>query len=440
MANSILDFLTGGASSQAQGDLATALQNIEGVQTPTVQQLTLPELQQYVNAGLLTPAQMQAYLQQNNALATENVPQTGTAAQIAALNQLSGIANAGAAGTPVEQAQQAQTIQQMNEAIAGQRGAIEQGAEARGTPAALVQAALENQTVGQEGEQAYQNALQSQAQAYQTALNAMTAGGQAGQALQGQENTQANTVAAAQNAMQQFNAQNQQAAGAQNAAYQQAANTYNAQNAQNIANENTQNANTRTAYNAQVPETVFENQMGKAQQEAGVGEQQANQANQQGQQMAGLEGGLLGAGATLGGSSILANALAAGQTPSGAGINQANQIINGTQLGAGGAPINTAEGGIIGDHDYCYHEGGICMRAGGMVPGKPKVQGDSIKNDTVPIHASPGEAVIPRTAVQQHFPEVLALLSGHGAQPEAQHHPQDVATLLQAMKSLRAGV
>jgi hypothetical protein len=37
------------------------------------------------------------------------------------------------------------------------------------------------------------------------------------------------------------------------------------------------------------------------------------------------------------------------------------------------------------------------MRGGGHVPGKPRVSGDSIKNDVVPAMLSPGEVVIPRT-------------------------------------------
>lgn len=37
---------------------------------------------------------------------------------------------------------------------------------------------------------------------------------------------------------------------------------------------------------------------------------------------------------------------------------------------------------------------------GGAVPGKPRVGGDSVKNDTVPTLLSPGEIVIPRTATE----------------------------------------
>src|ERR1700683_3354285 len=95
----LLDSLTGGSSGEASTDEEKALEALQGVSAPSAQALDLPALEQYAVAQQMTPAQMQAFLQQNNALATENTPQTGTAAQIAALNQLSQVANAGAAGT-----------------------------------------------------------------------------------------------------------------------------------------------------------------------------------------------------------------------------------------------------------------------------------------------------------------------------------------------------
>ncbi len=415
---SLADIFTGGAGEEAQRYLAEAQKNIAAVNTPTAAQLTLPELQQYVNAGMMTPAQMEAYLQQNNALATENTPQTGTAAQIEALNQLSGVANAGAAGTPVEQAQQAQTIQAMNQAVGGQRGAAEQAAAARGTPASMIQMATSGMNAGQDAQQAYQNALQSQAQAYQQAVNAMSQGGATGQALQGQQNTQANTVAAAQNAMQQFNAANQQNASATNAGMKQQTNAYNTENSQNVANQNTGLGNQRTMYNAQVPETVFNNAMQKATGQANVAGQQANQATQAGQQNAGVWSGLIGAGATIAGGPI-------------AGLATKTAVDSST----GKQPMY-AHGGIADNHAGCYHEGGICMESGGMVPGQAKHPGDTLRNDTVTAHVSPGEAVIPRTAVQAHMPEVLALIAGRA---EPQHHPKDIASLLSAMKEIRMG-
>jgi hypothetical protein len=419
----LMDILTGGKNEDAARALRESQARFDAIRSPTVEQLTLPQLQQYVNAGLMTPAQMEAYLQKDNAYTTENVPQTGTAAQIAALNQLSGVANAGAAGTPVEQAQQAQTIQAMNQAVGGNRGAAEQAAAARGTPAAMIQMATSGMNAGQDAQQAYQNALQGQAQAYQQAVNAMAQGGQLGGQLQGQQNTQANTVAAAQNAMQQFNAQNQQNASLNNAQLRQQAGAYNTENAQNVANQNTGLGNQRTMYNTQLPQQVFNNQMQKASGQANISGQQAGQATGAGQQEAGLFSGLIGAGATMLGGPVAG--LAAKQATAPTRSNDSNYFAN-----------NIAHGGIITDHEGCYHGGGICLERGGMIPGKAKVSGDSLKNDVVTAHVSPGEAVIPRTSVQANMPEVLALIAGR---QEPQHHPKDIASLLSAMKEIRMG-
>ncbi len=61
----------------------------------------------------------------------------------------------------------------------------------------------------------------------------------------------------------------------------------------------------------------------------------------------------------------------------------------------------------------------IKMRSGGVVPGQAKVNGDSYANDTVPILASPGEIVVPRSAAQSPdkaaaFARAVAMKSGKG--------------------------
>src|SRR6185295_15255494 len=124
---SLLDVFTGGKSNEATDALKRAESYFGNVNTPSVEQLTLPELQKYVEAGIMTPAEATAYLQQSNAYANQNIDQTGTAAQIQALNELSRVADAGENGTPGEQAAMDAAEQNMNRAVGGERGAIEQG-------------------------------------------------------------------------------------------------------------------------------------------------------------------------------------------------------------------------------------------------------------------------------------------------------------------------
>jgi hypothetical protein len=49
------------------------------------------------------------------------------------------------------------------------------------------------------------------------------------------------------------------------------------------------------------------------------------------------------------------------------------------------------------------------MKAGGTVPGKAKVPGDSLKNDVVPDKLEPGSIVIPRSVVQSKHPHLAAM-------------------------------
>jgi hypothetical protein len=403
----LLDVFTGGKSDAANDAMRRAEGYFSKIKTPSESDLMLPELQKYVEAGIMTPAEAEAYLQQRNAYEDMNIPQTGTAAQIAALNQLSEIANAGAEGTPMQQAQMENALAEMNTAVGGQRGAIEQAMAARGTPMALIQAALSNQTVGQEAQQAHMNAVNAQAQTYQNALNALAQQGQVGNQLQGQENSQANQVAQAANAMQQFNAQNQQQNSQFNAENRQASNAMNAGNRQQVSNNNVTQGNARTQYNANVPQQVFQNQISKAQGQAGAATNIGNLYNQQGQQNAGIWSGIINAGTSFipkpGGSPM--------------------QALDQTQQGY-------AHGGVVDENGRpCYDDGGI-------IPGDANFPGDTPLNDEVDISVSPGEAVIPRSSVSENPEIVESLING----PTDIVDPRDIAALLKAMRSIRLGV
>lgn len=72
--------------------------------------------------------------------------------------------------------------------------------------------------------------------------------------------------------------------------------------------------------------------------------------------------------------------------------------------GAGGAPSGPTAQPMAGQS---YNNFSGYAYQGAIIPGKAKTKGDSIKNDTVLIAASPGEMVIPRTVVQRG-PEAIS--------------------------------
>lgn len=418
--DSITDVATGGSNKAARDAMKRAEAAFAGIHVPTVAELTLPQLREYVEMGIMTPQEAQAYIMERNAFEDMNIPQTGTAAQVQALNRLSAIADAGPEGTPMQQAQMANSISRMNNAVGAERGAIENAMAARGTPYALIQAALANQTVGQEGQQAHLDAVNAQAAAYQTALNALSQSGSLGNALQGQQNAQANQVAAATNAMQQFNAQNQQQNAQFNAGNRQQAAGYNAANRQNVSNMNVNQQNERTRYNAALPQTVFQNAMAKANGMAGAATNTGNLYQSQGQQNAGMTAGLINFAAGFGGGG-------GGGAPTGYSM-PVNPTTSRFQQSYDQGWGQYAHGGIVEDPQYCAD--------GAIIDGEANVPGDDTANDTVPIMASPGEAVIPRSAVAQNPEVVNSLIEGDAQVID----PMDVATLLKAMRAIRAGV
>lgn len=400
--------ITGGANQNAQADLASTLAAIQGIQTPTAAQLQLGPLAQYGSTGTLTPAQTAAAQAGPSAYNSENLSQAPLAAMQAALSQDQSIASSNGM-TPQEQAAIAQAEQSVNENTAGQRGAIAQQFAGEGVPQSLISAALQNGTAGQEAQQAYINALTAQGSAANNALTANQDAASTASTMYGQEAGQANTVAAAQNALNQFNAANTQQTNLANQATQQQANTYDTTNSQNIANQNVAGQQTVQEQNqVNAPQEAAGLALQKGQELAGVGESQANQQTAAGQQAAGLAGGLLGAGATVGASALAPSTV-----------------------------VNLADGGEAPAQPTVPP---TAFLRGGGVPGQARVAGNSQRNDVVPAKLSPGEFVVPRTDMANPKVRQFLAQNTHTPRPPAQApsaHPSDVASILRALGQLR---
>lgn len=133
---------------------------------------------------------------------------------------------------------------------------------------------------------------------------------------------------------------------------------------------------------------------------------QAANAQMTGQMIGGALGGLgaLGAGALM---SPAAATLPAATTGAFGGS------LGASASGTGLLGVNTKlyDGGLV-DIGRIYHPeknyayGGMSMKDGGKVPGKPEVEGkvDTPKNDTVAAKLSPGEIVLPRSVVNSDNP------------------------------------
>lgn len=187
--------------------------------------------------------------------------------------------------------------------------------------------------------------------------------------------------------------------------------------------------------------------MSRAQGMAGAASDYGHLQQEQGQQNAGIWSGLINTATSFvpkpGGGS------GAGGMPTGYSANNptTQMMDQGYQQGwnyaRGGMvrkpPIVGSTRGVI-DHDHaiCMAHGGYCMAEGGEVPGEAPFPGDTEMNDMVPANLSPGEAVIPRTTVEEKPEQVAELLGGSYQSPEVVD-VQDVVTLLKAMRAMRAG-
>lgn len=128
---SLADIFSGGADSAAAGNLSAALEDVSQVAAPSAAQLTLPQLQQYVQAGILTPEQAQAYLQGPSAFSTTTADNAGLDTELATIGQLQDQINSG--GLDAEEAANLQAIiNTMNTTESGNNAAVDRSLAAQG--------------------------------------------------------------------------------------------------------------------------------------------------------------------------------------------------------------------------------------------------------------------------------------------------------------------
>ena len=410
---SLLDFLTGGESNAAQNALNNARQVFGNVQVPTAAQLTLPQLQQYVIAGVMTPAQAQAALIQSNAYNGIQVDPAALESQMKSLEQLGTVASQGGI-TPQMKAQLAEALNQVATQEHGANAAIEDQFAQRGIPTSLMAEANMRSEAANDANTANLTATQAAGQAEQNAINAMMNEGSLGGNIENELYGQAANKAAAQNAINQWNAGNRTNVSEANAARTQQANAYNTENAQNMANENTGLSNQRTEYNAQIPETIFNNQIQKASGEAGAYQNIASNAEKQANQNLDIAKGIVSAASPF----MNFGSTSGGSTGTG--------VVNGMNV-----PTYAPTAAEMG------YGAGIPFDVGGKVPGHAAVDGDSPKNDKVHAMLSPGEIVVPRS-IAPH-PEAVKRFVTHliKNKPIKPVHPHDVATVLDALTARR---
>lgn len=260
-------------NTQAENARKNAMNQFAGIDVPTVDSQTLA-LQNYQNAGELTPE-----MQQQIALGNTNMDSISTdprlqAAQMQALQQISGLAS----GRP--QAGDMAGFELARQNVAGeqqaQQGKILQDMQQRGQAGSGAEL-LAKLKGNQVGAQTLANQQLEQAKAMQAArMQALNQQATMSTQIRGQDYNEQSNLANARDQIAKYNAANAQNVSNTNVGAKNLANAQNLQNKQNLSNQNTETQNNQQKYNKNLLQTQFQNKIQKA---GGVAAQLNNQAN-----------------------------------------------------------------------------------------------------------------------------------------------------------------
>lgn len=299
--------IMGQQAGQSQLDAANAarqqaLAQYLGISAPDIASQEL-QLQQYQNAGNLTPEAIQALQMSPSAMQGIQTDPRLVQAQMAALQQLSQTGQMGM--TPAEHAALTQAQQQAaGQAQAKNQQILNQYA-ATGMGGSMAQLAAQLQNSQSSAQMLANNSNQVAQNAQQNALQAISQAGTLGGQMQAQQFGQQAEVARARDYINQFNTMNSQNVQGQNVQAQNQAALRNLQNTQNVMGQNTQLSNQQQQYNKQLQQQQFNNQMalasGRAGQYQGIAQADQQQAGNIANSYAGIGQGVgTGLGAAVG--------------------------------------------------------------------------------------------------------------------------------------------
>ena len=352
-------------NSDAENYLTTAQNNFTQIAAPTAAQLGVNNVPEESIQGTINPEMVNAVTEDPN-----QVSQVGINAQDAGEEQQAiageqAVANAGGLDANAQLGiNEATTAANAN--LAGNLGSIMQNAQSQGNGNSGAVLA-ERLSAAQGSANNLQNQdLQAAAEAETNRENALANVGNLAGNMANTNLTASQTNSGALNNATAQNVATKNAANNTNVANNFNAQTTNLQNAQNV-NAAQATAGQNMAYNnAQATQAAFNDQIAKASGQSGVATTQAN-----------LEQ-----------SNTNAN-----DAMIGTGIGTVGTVVGGPAAGAAAKTAFSAQGGVAVPKLTLEQ---FMTRKKGLIPGKEKVAGNSLKNDNVPAMLSAGEVVIPK--------------------------------------------
>jgi hypothetical protein len=290
--------MSGGGGGGAQ-ELKKARRQYEQLDVPDIgeQEIVLEEL---ASMGELTPEMLQALSLDPSAMEDISTDPRLAAAQMAALESLGQISKGGL--TEGDMAAIEQARREVDSAQTAREQAILQDMQQRGIGGAGAELALKLASAQGAADRQGAASLDVVRDAQARALQALAAQGDLAGSVRGQDFGEQAQIAAAQDAIRQFNLQNQQRVQDQNVGLRNQAQQMNLGEMQRIAEANAAARNQEEMYNKALIQQQYQNEIQRA---GGVAQQYQNMANyQQNKQAQGnaFMGGLIQAGATLGGA------------------------------------------------------------------------------------------------------------------------------------------
>jgi hypothetical protein len=263
IAGNIIGKIAGASDAdEAQKFQRLALAQYEQIGVPPIEAQRLI-MQQLKSAGHLTPELEQTLTLGNSAMESVSTDPRLKQSQLAALNQLQGIATEG--GMNAEDKQRLFQIQnELSRDEQAKRSAVQQNMQSRGIGGSGFELAA--QLAGQQGsaDRAASMGMDVNAMASRRALEAMMQSGQLAGNIRTQDFGEQSQVAQAKDAISKFNVANGQDVRGRNADRNNSSAQWNLTNDQRIADANVNSANQAEVHNKGLSQTNFENQLALA--------------------------------------------------------------------------------------------------------------------------------------------------------------------------------
>jgi hypothetical protein len=287
-----------GPKDKLSGKFQQALDTINKVYVPTTDEQKV-QLEQLVQQGIITPEEMQTFLQNPTELNQISVDPRFREAQTNALTKMQDIVNSGGL-TAIDKARIQDIIDTQNTEERGQREAIDQNARERGiggSDFSLVSKAVANQG---SANRAARSGMDVAALAEQRALDAIKESAAMGSNLENTEYGQQADKAKAQDIINQFNTANKQAVGNANVNARNSAQQLNLGEKQRVSDVNTGNENANRVRNADLIHQKFQDEMSKAGAASNILGQWGTSAQDIANKKYASQVGLIGTGAQIG--------------------------------------------------------------------------------------------------------------------------------------------